>query len=387
MKKLLAIILIVTMVSASVMGCSGGSEKEGGEEAKGTIDEALSEKLFADIEPLEAETDLTLALSAGATPGFIMWLAGELGAFEKANINAEYVTFANGVVMMEAAASGSWDVGQYGLGGTHTGTISHDVVTFAAGAQDNHSLQVFAPNDSEMVKSGQNTAAAPELYGTKELWEGKDIFLPVGSTLHFAVITGLKHFGLDADSVKFTHMEVPNINTALRAGKCELGGVYGNYTYGDLNEKFTPVLKAADVGCVLYSAIGATKEAYADPEKQKAMQKFLEIYFVISDWLNDEANLDQAAEWYMQWNDREGLKTTKEEITNHIVNNMSYTLQENYDMFNTIGESGNNLMLEYNLEPLKFYVEQGNRTQEDLEKFSKPEFTDAKIVNAIYEGK
>lgn len=385
MKKMFKRAVSLVCVSSMLLtvGCSNSSSSKS-EEPKESIDSALTEELFGELTPLDEKTDLTIALSAGATSGFMLWLAEELGAYDKAGINADFVTFANGVVMMEAAASNSWDIGQYGLGGTHTGTISHDVISFAAGARDNHSLMIFAPKDSPIVQAGKTTATAENLYGTKELWEGQDIFLPVGSTLHYALTIGLEHFGLSGSDVKLTHMEVPNINTALRAGQCDLGGVYGNYSYGDLNDNFVPVLQAEDVGCELYTAIGATDKSYNDPQKQLAIKKTLEIYFILSDWLNDEANIDKASDWFVQWNDREGLKTSKDEIVRHLTYNMSYTLEENYELFNTVGETGVSLMLEYNLEPLKFYVEQGQRTADDLEKFSNPKYTDPKLVEELY---
>jgi len=37
-------------------------------------------------------------------------------------------------------------------------------------------------------------------------------------------------------------MDVPNINTALRAGKIEVGALWTSLPYGDINEKFTPVI-------------------------------------------------------------------------------------------------------------------------------------------------
>ncbi len=353
-----------------------------------SIDATLSETIFGDIAPLETPTELKLGLSAGATAGFVMWFAGQLGAYKATNINAVEIVFANGVVMMEAVASDGWDVGQTGLGGTLAGTKGQDIVTIAAAAPDQHSMQIFAPNDSPLVAAGQSTASAPLLYGTADDWKGQEIFLPVGTTLHYTLGVGLAHFGLTTEDMKLTHMEVPNINTALRAGQCELGGVWGNLSYGDLNENFTPVMQAADVGVSLVSAMVANPRSYADETKYLAIKKFMEIYFDVAAWMTaSEENLATAASYFQKWNEENGVPTTIEELNIHLTHTIPYTLDQNYEWFNEVGESGFNKQIENSLLPLEFYVGLGQYEEADKDKFMDESYTPDKIVTELYNEK
>ncbi len=405
MKKLLALLLVLAMAASLFAGCATSSEtpapaessapaEEGDAPAEeggvtfNSVDEALSQEIFGDIEPLAQETELKLGLSAGATAGFVMWFAGELGAYEATNIASEEIVFANGVVMMEAVASDGWDVGQTGLGGTLSGTKGHDIVTIASAAPDQHSMQIFAPKDSPIVAAGQVTDSAPLLYGTADDWKGQEIFVPVGTTLHYTLGLGLEHFGLTTEDMQLTHMEVPNINTALRAGQCELGGVWGNLSYGDLNENFVPVMQAADVGVSLVSGMVANPRSYEDETKQLAIKKFLEIYFDVADWMSaSEDNLAIAADYFQQWNEDNGVPTTIEELNIHLTHTMPYTLEQNYEWFNNEGESGYNQQVENNLLPLEFYIGLGQYEEADKDKFMDPSYTPDKLVTELYNEK
>ncbi|ONI46552.1 hypothetical protein AN640_03130 [Candidatus Epulonipiscium fishelsonii] len=265
--------------------------------------------------------------------------------------------------MVEAMASGDCDAG----GGILAGTIGQDIVNIGASSRDYHSLQFFAPNDSPIVVAGQVTPSAPELYGTAEVWKGQEVFVLVGTNLHYVLSKGLEYLGLTTDNIKLTHME--NINTALRAGKCDVGSLWTNYPYGSINENNTAVMKADDVGIILVTGL-ATSQQVID-EKPEALQKWMELYFAAVDWTYAiEENLNQAIDWYIEWNEQNGIPSEKEEIVAHLTYSSSYTLEENIEMFNTLSENGDyNKFIEYNIEPLKFYIEQGNYKPNDLDKF------------------
>ncbi len=375
MKKLLALVLILTLVLTMFAGCGEDAAKE-------SADPELLAEIFADIEPLDDAHTLNMAASTATTAGFVMWFANELGAFDAANIDAELLMFSSGPVMMEAVSTNAWDVAQFGIGGSYTGTIGYDVINVAVGSRDWDSLRIYAPNDSSLVASGQVTGSASELYGTYDDWYGTEVFLPVGTTLHYTLAVGLDHYGISDSEVQITHMEVASINTALRAGQCDLGAVWGNYSYGDLNDDFTAVMTADDVGAHVVTAWGVNPSSYsADPE---LCEKWMEICFAMIDWLDDEDNIAAAAEYYIEWNMENGVMTTEEEAILFLTNNSCYTLEENYELFNSPGELGSSEAADLFISPLVFFVENESYTQADLDKYSKDQYIDGSMVDSLY---
>lgn len=199
---------------------------------------------------------------------------------------------------------------------------------------------------------------------------------------------GLEKLGLTTDDVTLTHMEVPNINTALRAGQCEVGGVWTNYPYGDLNDTCTPVMKASDVGVTLVTCFAATPMALEDEKKAEGIKKWMELYFDAVDWMyaSDE-NRAQAVEWFIEWNEDNGIASVKEEIEAHCEYQRCYTLEENMEMFREKSANGEySKLVEFNVEPLRFFVEQGNYKPEDIDTFLQPQYFDSSFVEELYGG-
>lgn len=384
-RRVMSIAFALSIVGTLLSGCSSdNSSKSASSNNEDTV--KFAEEAFAKIEPLEETQALVVGSLSSSTHGFNNYLIEKLGGYEKANLDAEVMVFGNGPIMVEAMTSGDCDAGIYGVGGTLAGTIGQDFINLGAASRDYHALQFYSPKDSEIVKSGNNhIKESPELYGTSDLWKGKEIFLPLGTTLHYLLSKGLEKLELTTDDVKLTHMEVPNINTALRAGKCEIGGVWTNYPYGSLNEIATPVMKASDVGVILVTSFATTPKIMEDKAKKEAVKKWMELYFAAVDWMyaSDE-NLNQAIDWFMEWNDENGIASVREEIEAHCKYQACYTLKDNMDMIKTNSENGDyNLFIEYNIEPLKFFVDQGNYKPEDINKFLEPQYIDTTFIEEL----
>lgn len=379
-KKMVALLSVVVMTAGLLAGCGS---KDGEDTAASS---EYTEEAFGDIEALDELTTLSIGSLSSSTHGFTNYLIGKLGGYDAANIDEEVIVFGGGSILVEAMVSGDCEVGVYGLGGTLAGTIGQGFVNLGAASRDYHALQFFAANDSALVAAGENSDIAG-IYGTAEDWKGSDIFLPVGSTLHYVLSKGLEKLGLTTDDVELTHMEVPNINTALLAGKCEIGGVWTNYPYGDLNETATPVMTAEAVDVTLITCFAAPESLLADTAKSAAIEKWMELYFAAVDWMyaSDE-NLETAIDWFMEWNEENGIASVRTEIEAHCEYQRCYTLEDNIEMFAEQSELGDfSKMVEYNVEPLEFYVDQGIYSEADLEKFIEPQYFDSSFIDALAE--
>lgn len=247
------------------------------EDAELTPEESI-QHIYDDIMPLDSQTDLTIATLAGSHHAFVVFLMEKMGAYEKAGIKSEIVTFGNGPVQMEALVSDSWDCGTTGLGGVLVGASKYGAYIIGAAAQDRNSLRIFAKNDTDIVKAGVTTEN--NVYGTADAWKGQEILVTTGSTLHYTLAVGLNEIGLELDAVNLTHMDVASVNTALLADQGSIGGVWGSYAYGEtLNSRYTPVMNAKDLGLNICVVLVANPKSYSDPAKYDAIQKYVEMYY------------------------------------------------------------------------------------------------------------
>lgn len=409
MKKLLCIALSLALVLGALTACgennqnnnpsSGNTnvntpsdDRQGaGDEGQGNVPDdgqtsgALTlEDVYAGIEPLAEPVNLNLGYMTGSHHGMITQLINKFGGYEKVGINPNIETFGTGPVMVEAMRSDSWDCGTTGLGGVLMGVINDQMLVIGAAARDYGSLTIFAKNDSDIVAAGQTLADQPGVYGTADTWRGKEILVPTGSTLHYVLSTGLEKFGLSDTDVAMTHMDVTGVNTALRAGQGEIGAVWGSFAYSDLNEKFTPVMTANDLGIELPVVVVANPRSYADPVKYEAIKKYVELYYATIDWIySSEENFAQTCEWFTEINEEAGAIGTVEENRAVLENDKHYSLQENVALFNEKSADGSMLRIEemhYN--PLMFYIQNGNYQSGDEVKLLGGYFK-ADIINEL----
>lgn len=369
MKKMLSILLSVLML-LSMMPAA--------------VAEVDTSAVYDGIEPLETPMKLNLGYLSGSHHGMVSFLIDRLGGYEKVGLEVEIQTFGNGPVMVEAMASNAWDAGTIGLGGTLTGVISQGMYIIGAAARDVASLRVLARNDSDIVADGV-TVADKNVYGTKEHWAGKELLIPNGTTLHYTLSTGLEALGLTDKDVSIIHMDVPNINTALRAKKGEIGAMWGSFVYAeDINEDFTVVMNATDLGINLPTVMCANPASYNDPEKYKAIKKWMELYFATVDFIQaSDENFEWTCEQFTEINEEQGVIGTVEENMNVLGNDTHYTLAENYSYFNDKCEDGHLLIEDMHVNPLKFYINLGSYAPESEEALLGGFFR-GDIINEIY---
>jgi len=369
------VVLLIGVLTLNVFAVSTSKEKGG---------------IYAGVEPLETPTTLTFASLGGSYFGFPTWLIEQFGGYKQGGITPNYALFSNGPVMVESLASDSWDCGSYGAGGAITGVIGHDALILAAAAPDGDSIQFFAYPDDPIVKAGNNIPEFPTLYGTKETWKGRDIYLPLGTPAHYVLQVALSKFGLTDKDVKLTHMDPATGNSYLRAGgEDKIVCLWATLSYADdLDERFVRVIKSRDIGILGMITHTANPRSYANPVKREAIKKWMELYFLTADWILN--NIDEAGEYYQKWNDSIGVKTTVEECKALIMNNMYYTLKENYEMATTYVEEDGKKMSDLqatNYRTLKFFVSKGNYEPQSLEKFGDEKYFNFEIIKELYDAK
>ena len=379
MRKLIAITLVILLMSSVFAGGAGETA------ATSTLlpDEAA---VYDGIKPLDEETHLVISTHAGTHHGFIVFLIQQFGGYEKVGIDPEIITFNSGPVQMESLTSNSWDCGTTGLGGVLNGVLRNGLIVLGPAARDTASINIYAKNDLDIVKTGPTTPH--KVYGTSEQWKGREIVATTGSTLHYTLAMGLEDLGLTLDDIKITHMDVSSANTALLAGRADIGGVWGAYAYSDaLNSNYTAVMRANDLETNISVTLVANPNSYADPAKKAAIAKFVELFYATAEWVygNDGANLDRAAEYFTAISEQSGVTSTVDANMITLTEDRFYTLDEAYAMFHDKTSDGYSPLYGGHYGPLKFYVEKiGSYSAQDLADFSESNF-DSSVVDSLYQ--
>ena len=211
------------------------------------------------------------------------------------------------------------------------------------------------------------------MYGTAAEWKGQDVYYPKGTTAHYVLATALDKMGLTLEDVKSTQMDVPSVNTAMRAGTCEVGCVWGSLAFAsDMTSLFVPVISAMDVGCNLPCGLYWNPTFYKD--HYDAVVKFTELYFRAVDWVyENEDNAREFLKIWDQWNVDNGVNVTSEVNATYLINSRFYSLKESYDLFKqTVKAEDGTEMNGYEYQtykPLSFLVSVGSFKQDSLATF------------------
>lgn len=380
MRKLTSVLLVLAITIPMVF--AGGAQEAASTTKTSTASEA---SIYNDVAPLAEKTHLVISTHAGTHHGFLVYLIQQFGGYEAANIDAEIITFSNGPVQMEALTSNSWDCGTTGIGGVLNGVLRNNLVVLGPAAWDNASINIFAKNGTAIAEAGPTTEHG--VYGTADMWKGAEVVVTKGTTLHYTLGLGLEDLGLTLDDVSIINMDVASANTALLAGKIDLGGVWGSYSYNeDLRSRYTKVMDANALESNICVTIVANPTAYADASKKAAMAKFMELYYKTVAWVyaDNGANLDLAAEYYTNISEQCGVTSTAAANKTILTHDTLFNLEDAYHMVADTNEAGQTPIFIGHYGPLKFYVEKiGSYTAADLENFKAENF-DGSIIKDLY---
>lgn len=314
MKKLLALILTLTMVASlfTLLGCTAASQEES------TTDTTQQTEPASVSEAKATPVELVLVKTSGqnVVQTSVPLIAGEqMGIWEKLGLDVERIHYVSGPPQLEANPSGDWDIGWIGATACINGILNYDMVLIGLSGYD-YSNMAFARNDSDIVAAGDQGVAGT--MGTAEQWRGKDIICGVGTVNYCDLMLTLEALGLTADDVNIINMD---ISTGLQAFLSGEGDVfYASSTYATevaRQEGYTCIhtMKGMDAG--MAGNLIANREYLAANEETtvKYLEGALEVIF----WLGDEKNADQAAAWFVQVMKEDfGVEMTQEDALTNI---------------------------------------------------------------------
>ncbi len=151
-------------------------------------------------------------------PGFVQFVAKELGLFKKYGIDPDLRFFPSGAPIVQAAAAKEWDIAFLGappavIGSTSLGLVTVGIIT------DN-------PYEHQLIGRAQyvaNTLANPGAL------KGAKIFVTTLSTGHQMVEGCLRKFGLSSKDVAIIPSEQAATVAAFQAGQGDLAQVWSPF--------------------------------------------------------------------------------------------------------------------------------------------------------------
>lgn len=397
MKKILALILSMTLVAGMLAGCGSGnenaSESSSTEETTDTNEgeSADGAETTWGIEPMSEPVTIDLAYFSGAMHALPWYIMESKGWLEELNISLNYNSFISGPVMMEASAD--WDIGTTGAPGAIPGSLGYDVRVLGF-CDEEASLCLFVREDSPIAQAGQgNFEDYPEMYGTVDTWKGIECLLPLGTTVHQTLATVLEEIGLTTDDVTIVNMDVTTALTAFKAGEGDLLAVWTSSSIEAMREGFVMAACSRDNNVIVPTTICATDQALNDPVKHEAIVKMYELYYRTAEWMKE--NVEEGAQLYMETCTIEGVAGADDyDLCYESLNDwyFPFTLDEMIELMSTTGEDpaglyqgelGNGYIELFNT--FDFFMSQGSYTEDDRNFLIENNKVDSSIAKEVQE--
>lgn len=378
MKKKLFVVISMLIVATLLFAACAPTEPteepvvpEETEEAIEEAEEKYVEIAGQKIKALPEEVELTFSTVGASVHALPLYVAREQGWLEELNIKLEHISFDNGPIQMEALGADSWDFGTTGQGGVFTGVLQYETVILADLVSDDDMMRLVARADHPIAQAGKgHIPEFPELYGTKEDWEGVEIMTPKGTIPHFVTVKVLDKFGLTEADVEIANMSQSNAFTALTAEQGEIAALMGSFAYRlEDDPNYVAVAESNSIGGGFAIAMMLVNpDVLEDEVKMEAILTCLDVHFAVVDWF-DTISIEEVTEWQVAMSEEKGLSTDWDELFKYMNGTVIYDFQYSYDLQTTVSDDGELTLVERSIvDPLQFFADLENFAQEDVEK-------------------
>lgn len=301
-----------------------------------------------------------------------IFAAKENGWFAEEGLDVDILTYISGPPQLEAVASNAWSVGIMGIAAGVTGAITYDLTTLGFSVWDYPSQRLFVRADSDIAQAGKGGIEGyPDIYGTTDLWRGKDIICTKGSLGYLQLLASLKAIGLTEDDVNVIHMEMAAGYQAFLVGEGDALCAWSTFASDAAAEGYVEASSAAAAQLYVPSVILASDAALADKE---TTQKIVNVIFRGNMWVNEHK--DEAAQLYYDICMDEGVTCTMDYAKEYLSEHSAPTIEEYREM----AENGEYESILTNV--MDYYIAAGSYTQEDADKVV-ASFDGELLLNAI----
>lgn len=279
-KKLLALVLSLTMV-AGLTACGSRPQEstpaQGGTETEG---EQITEK---ETEAAEVSNREELRVGTMAlTMGVPVLYAEEKGYFEEAGLNVSIELFATGAPINEAIAAEQIDIAVSGFASVYS--LANAGCTWLADVNTTGGMGLFARADSAIA---QNTAENG-LIGDAENLKGMQILGPLGTAVQYMTESYAEKYGLAPSDINQVNMEYGPAYQAFTTGEADAVAANPPYSYQLAEEGYTMLCSFEDAtGVNMCDGCFARNEVVE--KRPEEVQLFVDCLVKAMDELQDDA--------------------------------------------------------------------------------------------------
>lgn len=302
MKKLLALLLTATM-AVSLVACGGKSDDSSNtsapaqDAAADSGDDAAAadagDDLTWGLTPFEERQTLRLGFFTGSPLSYPFLFADNLGVFDALNIDVEYICFTGGPAMMEA--NSEWDMASCGLGGLANGLYGYDF-SLVDITDYEENLAIFAREGSDIVNDPENP----------EVWKGATCVYPAGTTAQAVLAKYLNNMGLTLADVESVNMDNANALTGFNGGTGDVLGCWNAIALSAEDAGYVRISDSGQLDIAMPCGTFASKEMME--ENFDLVVTACIVFHKAVEWCYEsEANMAQAAQWYLEHCDEEGF--------------------------------------------------------------------------------
>jgi len=385
MKKWLSLLLVFAVCFSLLTACGNKAAvtpsteptSQPGSEASKSSEEANTPKTTFGLKPFDKEQTLRIGFFTGSPLSYPFLFADKLGYFDELNIKIEYVPFTNGPAMMEANTE--WDIASCGLGGLCNGMRGYHVKII--------DITDYEENLALFVRPGSALAKDP---WNPDNWRGTEWIYPAGTTAQATLVSALKKVGLTLNDIKSTNMDVANALTGFKGGTGDGLAVWNAIAF---NAEDAGFVRIGDAGTLGFKApCGTVTKAEALKEKEELIETAIAVFHFTVEWLQkSDANKAQAAAWYLEDCENEGVKCD-ESIAKRVIDwYRGPTMAEYINLFTTESDDDAGLYTSRKLLQaekdilvgLDFFISQGNYTVEERTKFLDDRLIDPTVAIGV----
>lgn len=306
MKRFFALLLALAMMfSLAACGNSGSNDADdgdkGGQQDTNTPptggDTGSGDELVWGLKPFDEPQELTIGFFTGSPLSYPFLFAEKLGIFDQLNIDVEFECFTGGPAMVEASAE--YDIASCGLGGLCIALLNGMHIIDLTDYEEN--LALFARAGSPLAQDPTNP----------ENWKGTTWVYPTGTTAQATLACALTDLGLTLNDITSVNMDNANALTGFNGGT---GDGLGCWNAIALAAEDAGHVRVGDSGSLGFTAPCGT---IVTPEKLAEKEELITVACIVFhkavEWCYEsDANLEQAAAWYLEHCDEEGFLCTED---------------------------------------------------------------------------
>ena len=298
---------------------------------------------------------------------FIPWYAKSQGWDKEEGLDLELLYFDSGMAQMEALPARQWVLGATGGVPMTMGSLRFGAYMLGEGNNESHANAVFVRPDSPIMKVKGWNKDFPEVYGSPELIKGKTILVTTVSSVHYAMSSWLKVFGLKDSDVIVKHMDQSSIMAAFEAGVGDMGAIWAPYSYTAEEKGWEIAGDVASCGAALTICLVGDKK-FCD-ENPEIVAKFLKIYMRGVDVLKKEGSSPRLVKLYKQfYQEWAGMELTDKMAKKDIDMHPVWSLDEQLALLDS--SKGESTAARWQRLIAEFFAAQGKITPAELKKLT-----------------